>query len=37
MAYEKNQYTKKSYGNGKRTLNPEPLTLNRSSTLNREQ
>ena len=29
MAYEKNQYTKKSYGNGKRTVNREHLTVNR--------
>lgn len=29
MAYEKNKYTKKTYGNGKATVNREHLTVNR--------
>ena len=29
MAYEKKQYSKKSYGNGKTTVNREHLTVNR--------
>lgn len=35
MAYDK-KYSKKSYGNGKKTVNREPLTMNREPKVHRE-